>query len=317
MAAARQCKSLKYPDSACGLVKSADQFYGRAAMCKDCEKALKKVQSEASKDTTKSKFFRHCPQCNTVLFYTQASSRDRAERKRQVCKSCAFANKAASYGTCKIDGCSDRAGSTGLCKFHWNIDWRSKNKDAQSEKKREYNAEHKDERREYDRQYRQDHKEEIAQERSEYYRDHKEEKREYDRKYRRDQRKNDPLYKLRKMVSRDIGKGIKRNGSSKGGKSAWKHLPYTKEELKAHLESQFDPWMNWSNHGAYNSETWNDDDQSTWKWQIDHIIPHSTFRYDTMDCDEFRQCWALENLRPLSAKQNLYDSDRSERKKKR
>lgn len=26
-----------------------------------------------------------------------------------------------------------------------------------------------------------------------------------------------------------------------------------------------------------------------------------------MDCEEFKKCWALENLRPLSAKQNNYD----------
>jgi 5-methylcytosine-specific restriction endonuclease McrA len=38
--------------------------------------------------------------------------------------------------------------------------------------------------------------------------------------------------------------------------------------------------------------------------QIDHIIPHSTFKYISMDDDSFTRCWALENLRPLSSKQN-------------
>jgi hypothetical protein len=43
------------------------------------------------------------------------------------------------------------------------------------------------------------------------------------------------------------------------------------------------------------------------EFHFDHIIPHSTFHYETMDCQEFKDCWALSNLRPLSAKQNLLD----------
>lgn len=38
------------------------------------------------------------------------------------------------------------------------------------------------------------------------------------------------------------------------------------------------------------------------RFALDHIMPHS------MKDDNFKECWALENLRPLSAKQNHYDS---------
>lgn len=31
-----------------------------------------------------------------------------------------------------------------------------------------------------------------------------------------------------------------------------------------------------------------------------------------MDCQEFRNCWALSNLRPLSSKQNISDGNRRE-----
>ena len=55
---------------------------------------------------------------------------------------------------------------------------------------------------------------------------------------------------------------------------------------------------------------WDDNDSSTWKWQIDHIIPHFAFKYTTMNCEKFRKRWALENLRPYSAKQNMIDRDR-------
>jgi hypothetical protein len=77
--------------------------------------------------------------------------------------------------------------------------------------------------------------------------------------------------------------------------------------LKEHLEKQFELWMNWNNYGKYNAKIWNDNDSTTWTWQIDHIIPHSTFQYVSMQDDSFKKCWAIENLRPLSSKQNLLD----------
>lgn len=120
----------------------------------------------------------------------------------------------------------------------------------------------------------------------------------------------DPIYKLRSYASRDIRKAIKKNGSSKNGLSITKYLPYAIEELKQHLESQFEDWMTWDNWGVYQASKWDDNDLSTWKWQLDHIEPQSKFSYTSMDCDEFRKCWALSNLRPYSAKQNNQDRDR-------
>lgn len=79
------------------------------------------------------------------------------------------------------------------------------------------------------------------------------------------------------------------------------------QELKEHLERQFESWMTWDNQGRYSAETWDDNDPTTWKWQMDHIIPHSDLPYASMDEDNFKKCWALSNLRPLSAKQNMYD----------
>lgn len=97
---------------------------------------------------------------------------------------------------------------------------------------------------------------------------------------------------------------------NKNGKSISEYLPYTIEELKTHLKNLFEPWMTWDNYGFYIKNDWDDNDQSTWKWQIDHIIPHKIFKYESMDCEEFRNCWALSNLRPLSAKQNIQENCR-------
>lgn len=65
--------------------------------------------------------------------------------------------------------------------------------------------------------------------------------------------------------------------------------------------------MTWGNHGKYIPAEWDDNDANTWKWQIDHIIPQSTFKYKSMKDEEFIKCWSLNNLRPLSAKQNCID----------
>ena len=122
--------------------------------------------------------------------------------------------------------------------------------------------------------------------------------------YQKEKLLNDPVFKLRMLVSGAVFDGLH---GKHHGKSIIKHLPYTMKELKKHLEDQFEPWMNWNNHKKYNPKTWDDNDKSTWVWNLDHIIPHSTFKYDNLECDEFFNCWNLTNLRPYSAKQNIID----------
>lgn len=123
-------------------------------------------------------------------------------------------------------------------------------------------------------------------------------------------RKVDIFFKLRKQLSKTIRLKLKNFGSNKNGLSILKYLPYTIQELKQHLESLFEPWMNWSNYGVYKVDEWDNNNQSTWKWNIDHIIPQSDLPYTSMEDDNFKKCWSLENLRPYSAKQNLLDRNR-------
>lgn len=119
--------------------------------------------------------------------------------------------------------------------------------------------------------------------------------------------KNDVSFRLRDIFSKSIRQKLKKAGSSKNNNSFLPFLSYTIQELKVHLEHQFEPWMTWENYGKYNSKTWNNNDSSTWKWNIDHIIPQYKLPYISMEDDNFKKCWALENLRPYSAKQNLID----------
>ncbi len=122
----------------------------------------------------------------------------------------------------------------------------------------------------------------------------------------RNRRKNDPAYRLRYYISNRIRKILKQSNCKKNT-SCLKYLNYTFLELKNHIEKQFESWMTWDNHGLYNLNVWKDDDICTWRWSLDHIIPQSNLPYTSMMDDNFKKCWALENLRPLSAKQNYLD----------
>jgi len=117
----------------------------------------------------------------------------------------------------------------------------------------------------------------------------------------------DPNFRIRKCISKSISRHLSKNNSSKNSKSCLNYMSYSMDELKKHLESLFESWMTWNNYGIYVASIWDDNDSSTWTWQIDHIIPHSTFKYNSMDDEEFKKCWSLDNLRPYSSKQNNMD----------
>src|SRR5580698_8373180 len=164
------------------------------------------------------------------------------------------------------------------------------------------------------KKYYQENKPRLSAVKKEYKQTHKKERRISDKKYRennkdtlnakeRDKHANDPNFRIRKIVSVSIRMALKNNLGSKQGLSCMKYIGYSIEEMRVYLESLFDLWMTWENHGPYNAETWNDNDQSTWTWQIDHIIPQSLLPYTSMEDDNFKKCWALSNLRPYSAKQ--------------
>lgn len=86
------------------------------------------------------------------------------------------------------------------------------------------------------------------------------------------------------------------NGGKRG--ASWASLVgYTVDELKAHLERQFLPGMTWDNRGING-------------WHIDHILPISSFDYDSPDHPDFKACWALTNLRPMWGGDNIRKKDK-------
>ena len=112
------------------------------------------------------------------------------------------------------------------------------------------------------------------------------------KRYRKAQRKaNKKFYSIPKnRLSSNISTLI--YYSLKGNKKSnhWEDLVgYTLQDLMAHLENQFKEDMKWNNYG---------------KWHIDHILPISSFNFNSYENKEFKQCWALKNLQPLWASEN-------------
>lgn len=156
----------------------------------------------------------------------------------------------------------------------------------------------------YNQNWYQDHRELTIQRAAENKAQNLEHYREVHNANERERRKTDPIFRMKGLLRSAVRRALKGN---KNGESTKQYLPYTFEQLQCYLESQFEQWMTWENHGIYNPKTWNENDQTTWTWQIDHIVPQSELPYTSMEDDNFKKCWALENLRPYSAKQNILD----------
>jgi hypothetical protein len=108
-------------------------------------------------------------------------------------------------------------------------------------------------------------------------------------------RAENPGYRIQTAIKAGIHKSLR--GQKAGRK--WELLVgYTNSELMAHLESLFLPGMTWENYG---------------EWHIDHIKPISSFTITSAEDDGFMCCWALENLQPLWAIDNLKKGARLDR----
>jgi len=81
--------------------------------------------------------------------------------------------------------------------------------------------------------------------------------------------------------------------------SSVRDLGCTLEQLKAHLESQFQLGMTWENHGVQG-------------WHVDHIIPLASF--NLADRDQLLKACHYTNLQPLWAKDNWSKKDKEGKK---
>jgi hypothetical protein len=94
----------------------------------------------------------------------------------------------------------------------------------------------------------------------------------------------------RHAVHMNISRMMRRAlNEEKKSKPTFEALGYSLDELKAHLEGLFAEGMSWNNYG---------------EWHIDHIYPQSKLPYNSVEHPNFKECWKLDNLQPLWAKNN-------------
>ena len=104
--------------------------------------------------------------------------------------------------------------------------------------------------------------------------------------------REDKMYRLNILISRQIYDSLREN---KNGRHWEILIGFTLNELRKHLEKKFSNGMIWKNYG---------------EWEIDHIIPISSFKFNSFKDADFKKCWALKNLQPLWAEENNKKSNK-------
>lgn len=112
-------------------------------------------------------------------------------------------------------------------------------------------------------------------------------RREKDKTY-YNKRKDNEKFKLEQSMCVIISSVL--SGRTKESSLLFERCGYTANELRKYIELQFTSEMSWNNYGKY--------------WEVDHIIPRRKFNYISILDNDFKQCWALSNLRPLTISEN-------------
>lgn len=99
----------------------------------------------------------------------------------------------------------------------------------------------------------------------------------------------DKNYRIGKILRTRLWCALKNNQKSA---RTLELLGCSLDELKVHLEQQFEPGMSWNNQG---------------EWHIDHIVPCS--RFDLSNPIHQRICFNYRNLQPLWANENSAKRD--------
>ena len=191
---------------------------------------------------------------------------------------------------------------------HKNKLWREKNKEKQREYNKEYNKKYREELSAYHKEWWEKNKQKVNEKRKNKYNTdikYREELKEKSKQvsktdsYKKKRRENhfkrrriDIQWKLSQALRVRINKAIRNN--QKVG-SAVHDLGCTIEELKIHLENQFEEGMTWDN--------WKHDG-----WHIDHKKPLSKF--DLTDPEQLKEVCHYTNLQPLWWYDNIEKSDK-------
>jgi len=225
-----------------------------------------------------------------------------AEDATKCCTKCSI-NKPATTDFFYAHKKSGLSSECKVCVAERGKAWREGNKALKASRDKEYAEANREKLKAFQKEYRQKNKAKASAYLKEYTRikgkELAEKKREYHqrpeakakrREYMREVRKNNPKKRLMLAVRSCV------SGMVSGKIGATRYLPYNAETLCKHLEKQFSRGMNWGNYG---------------EWHVDHITPCVRFNMSGKpDCPEFQACWALSNLRPLWASENMSKQDK-------
>jgi hypothetical protein len=174
-----------------------------------------------------------------------------------------------------------------------NKNYREKNKEIFQLRNRKYYENNKEMLLNDKKKYYENNKEKISDKNKKSYRNNIVVRKEYRRIYERYKLDNDYFFRLKHYIRSMIRNSLN-NGYNKKGKTQ-EILGCSFEDLKEHLESKFEPWMNWNNKGLYNGEL-------NYGWDIDHIIPLSS----AITEEEIIKLNHYTNLQPLCSYTNRY-----------
>lgn len=188
-----------------------------------------------------------------------------------------------------------------LCQKKYFREFYERNMAREKERTRQYISSHRDEVKEYrkknsvrDKIYKKKYREEHAEEIKKYTEIVATRRKTsgYYAVYVKNKSATDLQFRLKRTLRSRLRSAIKSN--LKSG-SCVRDLGCSVEELKDHIESQFQPgmtWENWSYRG----------------WHIDHIKPLASF--DLSNREQFIKACHYTNLQPLWAKDNIIKSDK-------
>ena len=94
-------------------------------------------------------------------------------------------------------------------------------------------------------------------------------------------------FRIRYLCSSRVLQALKGKNKST---STMKLIGCTPDELRQHLESKFEPWMNWENQGLGG-------------WDMDHI--KACFHFNLEDPKQQRACFNWSNLQPMEHIANI------------
>lgn len=223
----------------------------------------------------------------------------------KICSKCKIEKDLDQYGKKS----RNKDGLSYYCKFCVSLDnkfYKEKKREIYNNKSKEYYQNNKEYFSEKAREYKDNNKDKLVEYNREYMKKYyiDSENRLKRSEYRKNKKETDNIYRISTAVRSLIIYSIKNRKYDKKNKTI-EILGCTYEEFIEYIESKFEDWMIWENHGLYNGEL-------NYGWDLDHIIPISTAKTE----EEVILLNHYTNFQPLCSYVNRYiKKDRLDYKK--